>query len=141
MSKFESKIKQVPYPQKSVFDMLSDLNNINRVRDRIPEDKIKDLSFDRDSVSVSSPMGPVTLRVVDRDEPKCVKFETEKSPVPMKLWVQILPTGENASKLKVTISADLPFFMAAMANKPLAEAVEKVAEALATIPYDTPDER
>ena len=83
MSKFESKIKQVPYPQKSVFDMLSDLNNINRVRDRIPEDKIKDLSFDRDSVSVSSPMGPVTLRVVDRDEPKCVKFETEKSPVPM----------------------------------------------------------
>ncbi len=141
MSKFESKIKQVPYPQKSVFDMLSDLNNINRVRDRIPEDKIKDLSFDRDSVSVSSPMGPVTLRVVDRDEPKCVKFETEKSPVPMKLWVQILPTGENASKLKVTISAYLPFFMAAMANKPLAEAVEKVAEALATIPYDTPDER
>ena len=55
--------------------------------------------------------------------------------------MQILPTGENASKLKVTISAVLPFFMAAMANKPLAEAVEKVAEALATIPYGTPDER
>ncbi len=137
MSKFESKIKQVPYSQKSVFDMLSDLNNIERVRDRIPEDKIKDLEFDSDSVSISSPMGPVTLRVVERDEPKCIKFETEKSPVPMNLWIQMLPTSETESKLKVTISADLPFFMAAMAKKPLEEGVEKIAEALAMIPYDT----
>lgn len=136
MSKFESKIKQVPYPQKNVFDMLSDLSNIERVRDRIPEDKIKNLTFDRDSVSISSPMGLVTLRVVERDEPKCVKFETEKSPVPMNLWIQTLPTSDNESKLKVTISADLPFFMAAMAKKPLEEAVEKIAEALAIIPYD-----
>ena len=97
MSKFESKIKQVPYSQKSVFDMLSDLNNIERVRDRIPEDKIKDLEFDSDSVSISSPMGPVTLRVVERDEPKCIKFETEKSPVPMNLWIQMLPTSETES--------------------------------------------
>ena len=137
MSKFASKIKQVPYSQKSVFDMLSDLNNIERVRDRIPEDKIKDLEFDSDSVSISSPMGPVTLRVVERDEPKCIKFETEKSPVPMNLWIQMLPTSETESKLKVTISADLPFFMAAMAKKPLEEGVEKIAEALAMIPYDT----
>ncbi|MGP1626162.1 SRPBCC family protein [Prevotella koreensis] len=137
MSKFESKIKQVPYSQKSVFDMLSDLNNIERVRDRIPEDKIKDLKFDSDSVSISSPMGPVTLRVVEREEPKCIKFETEKSPVPMNLWIQMLPTSETESKLKVTISADLPFFMAAMAKKPLEEGVEKIAEALAMIPYET----
>ncbi|MGP1466327.1 MAG: SRPBCC family protein [Porphyromonadaceae bacterium] len=137
MSKFESKIKQVPYSQKSVFDMLSDLNNIERVRDRIPEDKIKDLEFDSDSVSISSPMGPVTLRVVEREEPKCIKFETEKSPVPMNLWIQMLPTSETESKLKVTISADLPFFMAAMAKKPLEEGVEKIAEALAMIPYET----
>ncbi|WP_315366802.1 SRPBCC family protein [Prevotella koreensis] len=137
MSKFESKIKHVPYSQKSVFDMLSDLNNIERVRDRIPEDKIKDLEFDSDSVSISSPMGPVTLRVMEREEPKCIKFETEKSPVPMNLWIQMLPTSETESKLKVTISADLPFFMAAMAKKPLEEGVEKIAEALAMIPYDT----
>ena len=137
MSKFESKIKQVPYSQNSVFDMLSDLNNIERVRDRIPEDKIKDLEFDSDSVSISSPMGPVTLRVVEREEPKCIKFETEKSPVPMNLWIQMLPTSETESKLKVTISADLPFFMAAMAKKPLEEGVEKIAEALAMIPYET----
>ena len=136
MSKFESSIKKVAYPQENVYKMLSDLSNIERVRDRIPEDKLKDLTFDSDSVSITSPMGPVTLRVVDRDEPKCVKFETEQSPVPMNLWIQMLPTSETESKLKVTIKADLPFFMAAMAKKPLEEGVEKIAEALATIRYD-----
>ena len=136
MSKFESSIKKVAYPQENVYKMLSDLSNIERVRDRIPEDKLKDLTFDSDSVSITSPMGPVTLRVVERDEPKCVKFETEQSPVPMNLWIQMLPTSETESKLKVTIKADLPFFMAAMAKKPLEEGVEKIAEALATIPYD-----
>ena len=136
MSKFESSIKKVAYPQDNVYKMLSDLSNIERVRDRIPEDKLKDLTFDSDSVSITSPMGPVTLRVVERDEPKCVKFEAEQSPVPMNLWIQMLPTSETESKLKVTIKADLPFFMAAMAKKPLEEGVEKIAEALATIPYD-----
>lgn len=136
MSKFESSIKKVAYPQENVYKMLSDLSNIERVRDRIPEDKLKDLTFDSDSVSITSPMGPVTLRVVERDEPKCVKFEAEQSPVPMNLWIQMLPTSETESKLKVTIKTDLPFFMAAMAKKPLEEGVEKIAEALATIPYD-----
>lgn len=136
MSKFESSIKKVAYPQENVYKMLSDLSNIERVRDRIPEDKLKDLTFDSDSVSITSPMGLVTLRVVERDEPKCVKFEAEQSPVPMNLWIQMLPTSETESKLKVTIKADLPFFMAAMAKKPLEEGVEKIAEALATIPYD-----
>ena len=136
MSKFESSIKKVAYPQENVYKMLSDLSNIERVRDRIPEDKLKDLTFDSDSVSITSPMGPVTLRVVERDEPKCVKFEAEQSPVPMNLWIQMLPTSETESKLKVTIKADLPFFMAAMAKKPLEEGVEKIAEDLATIPYD-----
>lgn len=136
MSKFESSIKKVAYPQENVYRMLSDLNNIERVRDRIPEDKLKDLTFDSDSVSITSPMGPVTLRVVEREEPKCVKFEAEQSPVPMNLWIQMLPTSETESKLKVTLKADIPFFMAAMAKKPLEDGVEKIAEALAMIPYD-----
>ena len=47
MSKFESQIKQVPHPQASVYRMLSDLSNIEQVKDRLPEDKFQDLSFDR----------------------------------------------------------------------------------------------
>ena len=56
-TKIESTIRQIGYPQASVYAMLSDLSNIDRVRDRLPEDKIKDLSFDTDSISISTQMG------------------------------------------------------------------------------------
>ena len=99
---------------------------------------MEQLTFDSDSISVAvNPVGQIKLRIVEREAPKCIKFETEKSPVPMNLWIQMLPTSETESKLKVTINADLPFFMAAMAKKPLEEGVEKIAEALAMIPYET----
>ena len=68
-SKFESSIREIPYSQHSVYDMLSDLSNINKVKDRIPEDKLKDLSFDADSISIKSPMGDVKLHIVGREEP------------------------------------------------------------------------
>ncbi len=55
MSKYESGVKQIPHPQKVVYDTLSDLNNIERVKDRIPADKVQDLTFDHDTVSISVP--------------------------------------------------------------------------------------
>ena len=40
MSKFESSIKQIPYSQESVYRSLSDLSNLEKVRDRVPQDKV-----------------------------------------------------------------------------------------------------
>lgn len=137
MAKFESSIKQIAYPQQAVYNTLSNLNNLERVRDRIPEDKLQDFTFDQDSVSVSvPPVGQITLRVCDREEPKCIKFESVQSPLAFHLWIQMLPTGEASSKLKVTIDADIPFVLKGMVAGPLQEGVEKMADTLAMIPYD-----
>ena len=38
-SKFESSVKQIPYPQQAVYDNISDLRNLEKVQDRVPEDK------------------------------------------------------------------------------------------------------
>ena len=54
MSKFESSIKQIPYSQQAVYAMLSDLGNIEKVRDRIPEDKIRDFRFGRRTAPADS---------------------------------------------------------------------------------------
>ena len=65
MKKFESSIKQIPYSQEAVYRNISDLTNLERVRDRVPEDKVKDFSFDHDSVTVSvAPVGAITMRIV-----------------------------------------------------------------------------
>ena len=136
MTTIESSIRQIDYPQQAVYNMLSDLNNISKVKDTLPEDKIKDLQFDSDSITVSSPMGAVTMVIVDREEPKMIKFETKQSPVPFNFWVQVLPVTPTTSKMKLTIKAELNAFIAGMVKKPLQEGIEKIADALQAIKYE-----
>ncbi|MGN0221264.1 MAG: SRPBCC family protein [Prevotella sp.] len=137
MSKFESSVKQILYPQAVVYRNISDLSNLEKVRDRVPSDKVKDFSFDADSVAVNvPPVGEIRLRIVNREEPKCVKFETVQSPMPFFLWIQVLPVTEISSKMKVTVEADVPLMLRAMVSGPLKDGVEKIADALASIRYE-----
>ena len=149
MTKFESSIKQIPHSQRSVYAMLSDLSNIQRLKDHLPEeatdndemnkvkDKLKNLSFDQDSLSINvDPIGQVSMRIIERDEPKMIKLESEKSPFAFQFWIQVLPVTEASSKMKLTIDADIPFFAKSMVAKPLQEGIEKIADALAMIPFE-----
>ena len=136
MTKFESNIKQITYPVEDVYRNISDLSNLERVRDRVPQDKLQDFQFDSDSVQVSvSPVGTIKLRICEREENKCVKFETEQSPMPFNLWIQVLPVDAANSKMKVTVKADIPFMLKGMVSGPLQDGVEKIAEALSQIPF------
>lgn len=137
MTKFESTIKHIQAPQQKVYDMLSDLNNLERVKDQLPEDKLKDLTFDSDSVSVTvPPVGSLTLRVVNREEPKTIKFETEQSPIPFNLWIQLLPMDEASCKMKLTVKAELNPFIKGIISGPLQEGLEKIADGLTMINYE-----
>ena len=135
-SKFESSVKVVPYSQQAVYDNISDLRNLEKVRDRVPEDKVNDFTFDQDTVSLNvAPVGELKLRICEREEPKCVKFETVQSPVPFNVWIQVLPVDEVNAKMKVTLKAELNPFIKGMVEKPLQDGVEKIADALAQIQY------
>ena len=136
MNQFESKVVNIPYSQQRVYDMLSDLSHLEKVKDRIPEDKVKELKFDRDTVSINvAPVGDIAFKIIEREEPKCVKLETTTSPIPLTLWVQMLPTAEEASKMKLTLRTELNPFIKGMVQKPLQEGLEKMAEMLAQISY------
>lgn len=136
-SKFESSVKLIPYSQQAVYNNICDLRNLEKVRDRVPEDKVNDFSFDEDSVSLNvPPVGELKLRICEREEPKCVKFETVQSPVPFNVWIQVLPVDETSSKMKVTVKAALNPFIKGMVEGPLQDGVEKIAEALALIHYE-----
>lgn len=137
MSTFESSIRQIPYKQEAVFNILSNLSNIERIKDKLPKDKLEQMTFDSDSISVSvNPVGQIKLRIVEREAPKCIKFETADSPVPFNLWIQVVPNGDNASKMKLTIKAELNPFIKGMVKKPLMEGLEKIADLLQVIKYE-----
>lgn len=136
MATFESSIRQIDYPQERVYALLSDMNNIDKVKDCIPEDKANGLTFDTNSIGINTPMGAVKLVIVEREAPKCIKFETAESPLPFNFWIQILPVSESTSKMKLTIKAELNPFIKGMVSKPLTEGIEKIADALQAIHYE-----
>ena len=136
MTKFESTVKVIPYSQERVYEKLSDLSNLEALKDRLPEDKVKDISFDSDTLSFSvAPVGQLTLKIVEREPSKCIKFETTNSPLPLNLWIQLVATTDEECKLKATIGMELNPFMKAMVQKPLQEGLEKMVDMLAMIQY------
>ncbi|MBR2302101.1 MAG: SRPBCC family protein [Bacteroidaceae bacterium] len=136
MSQYESSVKLIPYPQEKVYAKLEDLNNLEMLKGRIPEDKIKEFSYDRDQATVELPkLGKVTIRVVEREIPKCIKLEAVGSPVPANLWIQIIPNGPDTSKMRVVAKVEVNFMLKSMIEKPMKEGVEKIAEGLSQIQY------
>ena len=153
MAKYESQIKQVPYTQSAIYAKISDLTNLAVIKERfdapnvqakMPADKIEEIrkvvsQMEFTADTVSAPAGPIggniSVQIVNREPEKCVKFTSTKSPVDFKLWVQVLPISETASKIKVTLDADLNFFMKQMLKGKLQDGVERLADMLAMLPY------
>ena len=153
LAKFESEVKLVPQNQAVVFSRFADVNNLaaimealsnpevqQRISQQVPADKLGDLqkyaeglTFETDALHISSPMGNITLRVVEREEPKCIKFASEGSPVQLYVWIQLLPHGDMACKLRVTVGAEGNFFMKGMVAKPLQQAADGLANMLSAI--------
>lgn len=135
-SKFESSVREIQSPQQKVYDALSNLQNLEKIRDRLPDDKIQDFTFDNDSVSVNvPPVGSIALQIIEREEPKTIKFESVNSPIAFNLWIQLLPLTEETCKMKLTIKAELNPFIKGMVAKPLQEGLEKMADVIQMIQY------
>ena len=137
MTEFTSQIRAIPHNDARVFAVLSDLSNMQRVRQSLPQDSVKafTLTDDRCSFEVS-PIGKIEFHIVDREPNKTIKFETTQSPVPLLLWIQLKQVAENDTRMKMTVRAELNPFLKPMVSKPMQEAVDKIAEILATLPYE-----
>ncbi|MDR1407726.1 MAG: SRPBCC family protein [Tannerella sp.] len=137
MTEFTSEIKTIPYSDARIFTVLSDLNNLEHLKARIPADKVKDFTFDRDSCSMDiSPVGKVVFTVVDREPNKTVKFEAGNLPVAMNLWIQLKAESPVSTKMKMTVRADLNAFLKPIVSKPVQEALNKISEIIAQFPYE-----
>ena len=137
MTSFESPVKTIPAGVSSVFAKLSDLSNLNSLKDRLPDDKIQKFYCDRDNCRFSvGSMGQIAIRVVEREPEKTVKFESVESPIPFTAWVQLLPTPEGNTAMKLTLRAELNPFIKGMVSKPIQEGVNKIADTIAFIPFD-----
>lgn len=137
MTEFVSDVKTISHSDAEVFRVLSDMSKLELVKDRIPEDKIKEFTFDADSVSFKvDPIGQVKFLVVEREPNKLVKFKSENLPFDVFLWIQLVGKQETETKMRLTVKADINPFMKGMVTKPMKEAVAKISDMIADLPYD-----
>lgn len=152
MEQHESSTKIIPYTPDQVYAKLSDLNNVEEIKSRIPADKLDeiraqqgvsinldDIVCDVDSITMPVPaIGSVMLAICDREPHKEIKYEVKGVPITANMWIQLLPSGDNASKMKVTVRYEVPFFMKMMLKGKLDKmqgGVERFADLLAAINY------
>lgn len=137
MTTYESEIKTILSDNKVVFAKLSDLTNLAGFVDKVPaESGISDVTCDKDTVSFNiKPAGKITLRIIEREEPKTIKFQSDNSPIAFNLWIQLVSKDENDTKLKVTMKADLPMMFKMMLDSKLKDFVNQFAGGLAKITY------
>jgi len=137
MTEFVSDIKTIPYGNRLVFETLSNMNNLEKLRHRIPSDKIEDFAFDNDSCTFSvHPVGKVHFSIVDREPHKTIKLTANQSSMEVFMWIQLKATGEQETKMKLTLRAEFNPFLKLMISQPLKEGINQIADILAAIPYD-----
>lgn len=161
MAEYASEIKHSVYNNDTVYAKLSDLSTFEALRQRmsepgamdmimaqVPEDQrdpekiqkaieaLQKLQITPDSIGYpDSPVGDIMLGIVDREEPKCIKFALIGAPIQANLWIQLLPATDGGTRMKATVKADLNFMMKAMIGSKLEKGVDGFANILAQLPY------
>ena len=132
MNTYESDIKTISSGEEVVFSLLSDMNNLSKLKDSHQlSEKIKDLKFDTDSCSFSMDMvGNVGFRIVEREPYKTIKFAGENFPVEANMWIQLKQVAENETKMKLTLKAEIPAMLKMIVDKSLKEGINKIADVL-----------
>jgi hypothetical protein len=156
MDKAVSNVKLIPYSPNRVYARLADLRNVEQVKERAkahPEMaqqlaeqgvsfNIEDLVCEEDRLRLPVPgMGEVGLVIAEREENRMLKLEVTDIPLTAKLWIQLLPDGENEeqTRMKLTLGYDIPFILRTMLKGKLSRlqnGVDKIADLLAGLNYE-----
>ena len=155
LTKYESEVRTVANNVNIAYERFADLRNFEAIKQALdnPEvlnkmkeaagkdadkldgikDQIKNVTFTEDTITMGTQMGELTLRIVEREAPKLIKLEGVGTPMLTNLWIQLLPTADYEFKLKVTLGAELNFFIKQMVGKYMQQGADGIANVLAML--------
>lgn len=136
-TKYESKISSAPYSAEQVYRVISNMQNMERVRDLIPQDKVQEMEVEPDRIRMKMDglAQKISFAIVDRVENDTVKFGVEGIPMDANLWIQLKEVAPDDTRIKLTLKADIPIFFKAMLGSKLQTGLDQAADMLAQFPY------
>ncbi len=136
-TKYESRITSASCSAAEMYRVLSNLSNLERVRDLIPQDKIQEMEIQQDYVRIKvDGLGQkITIAIVDRIENDTIKFGLEGAPMEANFWIQLKEISPADTRLRLTLKADIPMMFRMMIGKKLQQGLDQAADMLAQFPY------
>ena len=136
--KYESKIQSIPAPVEMIFPVLSNMSNLERVKDKLPADKVSEVEITEDAVKMKvDGLGQkVVIRVVDKIENDTIKFGFDNIPMDVNFWIQLKEVNPTDTRIKLTVKADIPMFFRMMLEKKIQQGLDDAAIMLTQFPYN-----
>ena len=136
-SKYESKITSAPCSAAQIYRVLSNMQNLERVKDMIPQDKIQEMQIspDRVRMKIDGLGQKISIAIVDRVENDTVESGAEGIARQANFWIQMKEVNPTDTRLKLTVKADIPMMFKFMIEKKLQNGLDQAAEMLAQFPY------
>ena len=116
---------------------MTNLENLQRFADFIPQDKVKELEITRDSIRFKvEGLGPkVTIGIVDQEENKMIKYGAQNIPIPLNAWIQLKQMDEMDTRMRITIKTDMPAMFRMMIDKKMQAGLDQAVDMLCNIKY------
>lgn len=134
MIKLESKIGKIINTEENTYNFLSDFNNFKEL---IPEDKIKNWESTEDSCSFTvEGVGGVSMQIVEKQPNGMIKvLSNVNNNIDFNFWIQLKQAGENDTRIKLTIKADINPMMQMIVKKPLQTFLDNLVEQLEKLEF------
>lgn len=119
--------------QAELYERLSNLGDIRRNLDSVPEDlkaKLGTVTFpDDETLAFTAPgVGEMKFRIVERTEPRSVKFLADTGVVPIHVVLDLDPESPESTNVVASIEAEIPAMLRPLIGGKLQEAADKFGE-------------
>jgi hypothetical protein len=130
MTQYQSDLKTISSSEEVVFGMLSDLNNIGKLKDNnFFSEKLKILEYDKDNCLLEiDHIGKLGFTIIEREAYKTIKLKSFHLPIEMNAMIHLNQTAENSTEMRLTLAAELPSMIKIMLNKKLEKGINTLAD-------------
>lgn len=144
MATYKSEKIGIAYPAATVYAKLSNLEGLGEMLRNVPADKVpadkmdmlRQVKVTADTISFpAGPVGDITLKVIEKDEPHLVRLEGVGTPVPIALALHIIPLTPDTCETYVEIDVQIPAMLKPMVNGPLQQMADQFGNMLRQIPF------
>ena len=134
MIKLESRIGKIDNNEENVYNFLSDFNNFKEL---IPGDKIKNWESSSDSCRFTiESIGEARMQIVEKQPNKLIKVSSQvNNNIDFNFWIQLKQVGDNDTRIKLTIKADVNPMLQMVAKKPLQTFLDSLIDQIEKLPF------